>query len=67
MLYTDGITEAESRDGEFFGEERLCTILNENGHLNPQEIISILLDQVRIFTGMQNFKDDVSLVIMKIE
>jgi len=67
LLYTDGITEAESRDGEFFGEERLCTILNENGHLNPQEIISTLLDQVRIFTGMQNFKDDVSLVIMKIE
>uniref|UniRef100_UPI003D81AE81 SpoIIE family protein phosphatase n=1 Tax=Trichloromonas sp. TaxID=3069249 RepID=UPI003D81AE81 len=67
LLYTDGITEAENREGGFFGEERLCAILNENNHLPPQEIINTLLDQVRIFSGQQNFKDDVSLVVMKIE
>jgi phosphoserine phosphatase RsbU/P len=67
LLYTDGITEAENREGMFFGEERLCTILHENSLLSPQELIQVLLDQVRIFSGMQNFKDDVSLVILKIE
>ena len=67
LLYTDGITEAENREGDFFGEERLCVILNENSQLPPQEIIDTLLDQVRMFSGQQNFKDDVSLVVMKIE
>ncbi|OHB33175.1 MAG: stage II sporulation protein E [Desulfuromonadaceae bacterium GWC2_58_13] len=67
LLYTDGITEAENREGAFFGEDRLCTILNENNHLPPQGIIDTLLDQARIFSGQQNFKDDVSLVVMKIE
>jgi len=67
LLYTDGITEAENREGAFFGEERLCAILNEHNEMSPQEIIETLLDQARIFTGQQNFKDDVSLVVMKIE
>jgi len=67
LLYTDGIIEAESPAGEFFGEARLCTLLHGYHHETPQKIIDILLEQVRTFTGMQNFKDDVSLVIMKVD
>lgn len=66
LLYTDGLTEAENHEGAFFGEERLCVILNENNHLPPQDIVNTLLDQGRMFSGQQNFKDDVSLVVMKI-
>jgi serine phosphatase RsbU (regulator of sigma subunit) len=67
LLYTDGITEAESPDGIFFGEERLCALLQEYRSLPPTEIIDCLLDQVRLFTGTHNFKDDVSLVVMRVE
>ncbi|MEJ2199863.1 MAG: PP2C family protein-serine/threonine phosphatase, partial [Desulfuromonadaceae bacterium] len=67
LLYTDGIIEAENREGVFFGEERLCAILNENQQYPPKDLINVLLDQVRMFSGMQNFKDDVSLVVLKID
>ena len=65
VLYTDGIIEAANAEGELFGEERLCRLLHELQSDSPQKIIDSLLEQVREYTGMQNFTDDVSLVVMK--
>jgi len=67
LLYTDGITEAENSHGDFFGDERLCAIIPELVDLEPQQIIDQLLEQVRLFTGVHNFRDDISLVVMKVE
>ncbi|MBB5021006.1 SpoIIE family protein phosphatase [Desulfurispira natronophila] len=66
LLYTDGITEAESRHREFFGEERLHQLLLEYQDLSPQQIIDYILDQVRLFTGTFHFRDDISLIVMKV-
>ena len=66
LLYTDGITEAEDNDGNFFGDERLCTLLREHHTLAPDEFIEQILAEVRLFTGTQNFRDDVSLVVMSV-
>ena len=65
LLYTDGIIEAENAEGELFGDDRLCRLLHELQPESPQKIIDSLLEQVREYTGMQNFTDDVSLVVMK--
>ena len=67
LLYTDGVTEAETPDGAFFGEDRLCSLLREYRTLPPKQIVADILDQVRLFTGQHSFNDDISLVIMKIE
>lgn len=64
LLYTDGITEAVSPTGEFFGEERLCELLDEYHALPPQQILDNLLNRLRLFTGTQSFVDDITLVIM---
>jgi sigma-B regulation protein RsbU (phosphoserine phosphatase) len=66
LLYTDGVTEAENHEGQFFGEDRLCSLLEDNHDLPPQQFIDNLLAEVRLFTGVQNFNDDVSLVVMKV-
>ena len=66
LLYTDGIIEAESRDKLFFGIERLSKVLEDCDNLSPQELIDQIMTQGRIFTGMRHFKDDVTLVVMKI-
>jgi len=34
VLYTDGISEAQDADGNFYGEERICRLIREN-HLIP--------------------------------
>ncbi len=66
LLYTDGIIEAEDHNGEFFGMERLGNLIQEGSHLHPQELIDNVMDQVRIFTGLRHFNDDITLVIMKV-
>lgn len=66
LLYTDGIIEAEDNLGEFFGLERLGKLLQECEKLSPQETIDKILNQVRIFTGMRHFSDDITLVVMKV-
>ncbi len=66
LLYTDGIIEAENNLGEFFGLERLGKLLQESEEMTPQEIIDKILDQVRIYTGMRHFNDDITLVVMKV-
>ncbi|PLX85135.1 MAG: stage II sporulation protein E [Desulfuromonas sp.] len=65
LLYTDGITEAMDKEGNFFGEDRLFAILAQLKDASPQQIIDDLLHQVRLFSGAENFQDDVSLVVMR--
>ena len=66
LLYTDGMTEAENPAGEFFGEARLCAALGRNHRLSPPQIIETLLAEVRAFTSLQTFNDDVSLVVLQV-
>ncbi|MFK5925658.1 MAG: SpoIIE family protein phosphatase [Desulfuromusa sp.] len=66
LLYTDGIVEAENKDNDFFGIDRLGKILSECDDLGSQELIDRIMIQGRIFTGMRHFKDDITLVVMRI-
>ncbi len=66
LLYTDGITEAENKHGEFFGEERLCRILTEHRKKTPTELKEAIISAVRDFIGTDSFRDDVSLIVMKV-
>ncbi len=65
-LYTDGITETRNGQGTFFGEERMCAVLREHHQDPPREMIDRLLDKLHDFRGASSFRDDVSLVIMKV-
>jgi len=67
LLYTDGLIEAANEEDELFGEERLAGLLRENHHLQPQDLINYIVDQVRLFSGHQNFTDDVSMIVLQAE
>jgi phosphoserine phosphatase RsbU/P len=66
ILFTDGLTEAENHTGDFFGEERLEELLREYHLLPTGEIIDRIMEQARLFTGTRSFRDDVTIVLMKI-
>jgi sigma-B regulation protein RsbU (phosphoserine phosphatase) len=66
LLYTDGLIEAENEDSELFGEERLTELLTDKHKLPPQELITYIVDQVRFFSGHNNFQDDVSMIVMQV-
>lgn len=67
LLYTDGLIEAENGQNEFFGETRLTEVLIAQRHLPPEQLIKVIINQVRDFSGHQNFQDDVSLVVMQVK
>ncbi|MGX2032983.1 MULTISPECIES: PAS domain S-box protein [Methylocaldum] len=65
LLYTDGITEARNKQGEFFGESRLCELVIAHAQASPQELIQIIVDELGVFCQSRSFDDDISLVVLK--
>jgi serine phosphatase RsbU (regulator of sigma subunit) len=66
LLYTDGITEAQNPQGEFFGTDRLCRVFAAQGANTPQEIIDAIVEELRIFRHGRFFADDISMVVLKV-
>lgn len=66
LLYTDGITEAQNPQGEFFGEGRLSRVFAAQGTRMPQEIINRIVEELQTFCGSSSFVDDVSMVVLKV-
>lgn len=49
FLYTDGVTEAESQNHIFYGEERLCDVLRGLTESAPEETVAAVDADVRRF------------------
>jgi sigma-B regulation protein RsbU (phosphoserine phosphatase) len=67
VFYSDGLTEAARRDGQFFGVSRVQTLIQANAHLSSAELADILLAEVREFTQGGAIADDRALVVMKVK
>jgi DNA-binding GntR family transcriptional regulator len=65
IAYTDGITEAENLQGEFWGQERLEKLLRSCRDRTPKEIIRCVLDEVSEFSKGHPQRDDVTLVVVR--
>ncbi|MGJ0485847.1 MAG: PP2C family protein-serine/threonine phosphatase [Methylomicrobium sp.] len=66
LLYTDGITEAQNPEGEFYSTERLTRLFSTQGNKTPQEIINNIVMDLQTFSGGSSFADDVSMVVLKV-
>ena len=67
VAYTDGITEAENRQHELWGQASLETLLKSVSRKSPKEIINAILEQVSTFASGQPQRDDVTLLVMRVE
>ena len=65
LFYTDGLIEAESQTQEFFGLERVKTILLQNNHLPAQSIITAIFAALQQYCESMTFVDDISLMVFK--
>ena len=66
ILYTDGITEAETPDGTDYGDERLSRVASANRALPPQELLDALFADVSGFAAGR-FQDDATLIVVAID
>ena len=67
IAYTDGITEAENPVGEFWGQQNLESLLRSCSRASPEKIIKSILDAVSAFASGQRQRDDVTLVVMRVQ
>lgn len=65
FLYTDGVTEATSKNSVLFGDERLLKGINAHKSLQPKELIGEIKAEVDYFqTGVPQF-DDITMLSLQ--
>ena len=65
LLYTDGITEAENKDQEMFGIEKLTESLMRNHKSGAQLIRDEIMNDLYGFIGDATIHDDISMLVIK--
>jgi sigma-B regulation protein RsbU (phosphoserine phosphatase) len=65
LLYTDGLTEAFSADGEIFGDERLQNVFGEMELTTANGVLTAIEAAVNQFTGSLEAMDDLTMIGLK--
>jgi sigma-B regulation protein RsbU (phosphoserine phosphatase) len=67
LMATDGIPEAMSQDGVFFGMERALQVVRTHRHKSAQEIVDALIRAVQDFSHNTQQHDDITAVVVKVQ
>ena len=67
LMYTDGITERFSIDGETYGEGRLLRQLEGDGNRQPEELLTAIMKDVDDFANGRPADDDQALLLAIVE
>jgi len=65
IFFTDGITDAQNRDGELFSEERLISFVEKHHAETTKGWINAIISEVETFVNDANQYDDMTLLIFK--
>ncbi len=68
LFYTDGITEAQNRGGQYYEVDRLLNVAYQRQNRSTaQDIIENIHDDVFRFTNSDNLKDDVTVIVAQFQ
>jgi serine phosphatase RsbU (regulator of sigma subunit) len=62
LVASDGLSEMQGENGEFFGDRRLCQILSELSGRGGKDLISDLVERADHFRGNRKPTDDIAIV-----
>jgi len=66
ILYTDGVIEALSPEGTFYGERRLREVIQSpRGEPSAQDVLTAVTDSVVTFVGDNPPSDDLTLMVIR--
>ncbi|MBR6705854.1 MAG: PP2C family protein-serine/threonine phosphatase [Clostridia bacterium] len=65
FVYTDGVPEANSPNGELFGTDRLTDALNQSPDALPDQMISVVYEAVNRFADGTPQFDDITMLCFK--
>lgn len=66
FMYTDGLTDVENSQKEFFGMERLKDQIRCSSHLHPRDIVADVSRSLELFSGSRPHSDDIAMFAIKI-
>ncbi len=64
-IFSDGVTEAINEKGQFFGEARLMSLLENHQGFSAEALGEQILSEVKAFIGDEPPSDDLSLALLK--
>ena len=67
LFFTDGISEAMNAESDCFGESRLERLVEEHGHLAPEELRERILREIQAFVGDAPQHDDMTMILLKMD
>jgi len=65
IVFSDGVSEAMSRDGEEYEEERIRACIERNFTLDPPRLLEALFADVREFTRGAPQSDDITAMVLR--
>ena len=66
FIYTDGLNEAENREQEQFGDERLLSILRNMHFESSQQVVETLSEEVEKHRNGAEPNDDLTMVCLRV-
>jgi|GEM_PF-5332366 len=67
LLFTDGVSEAQNKEGELFGIYRLIKILRKNIDKEDIELLDIIKNEISNFIYNNFFNDDVTILLLNFQ
>jgi phosphoserine phosphatase RsbU/P len=65
ILYTDGIVEATNHKFEFYGEERLKSLIMMHKNSSPEFMVKKIIEDVQKYSAHGKYSDDRTIVAIK--
>jgi sigma-B regulation protein RsbU (phosphoserine phosphatase) len=65
LLYTDGLTEAQNRDNEEYGTERLVELVKSHHKIPPEELTQLCMEDLRKFLSGAPRTDDLAILVIR--
>ena len=65
IVYSDGVSEALSAEGEEYGEARILTCVRKNLDMEPQALLESLFADVRDFARGAAQSDDITAMVLR--
>jgi serine phosphatase RsbU (regulator of sigma subunit) len=69
VLYTDGVTEAENTQGDFFSEHRTAAVLNtlsaDSADIDAAAVVNTVQESVFTFSAQAPQSDDLTLLVLR--
>ena len=65
VFYSDGLTDAQNLDSQFFTSRRVRDVVRDNAALDCKQLLDKLLEAVRTFTDGGVASDDITIVVLE--